>query len=154
MIFIGRDGYGLKMGLDQFAYVTDEVPKKSVDFTVKTSEQFFYWRKHPQVQAFFERLYLTKGGTQEFNTVNVQVTLQDIIQFEKDLLDSKLPHTEGFFFGDPVYVSKAELQVMDSEERKHAEEEMAEQMQEDLSFIDMAKRLLNDGKTVYYSSWW
>ena len=142
------------MGLDQFVYVTDEVPKKPVDFTIKSSEQIFYFRKHPQIETWMGRLYTSKGGTQEFNTVNVQLTLQDIIQFEKDLLDNNLPYTEGFFFGDPVYVTKGELQVMDEEERKYTEEQMEEQMQEDLSFIDMAKRLLADGKTVYYSSWW
>ena len=56
------------MGLDMYIYQT---PKNNVasngtdivnDDNVIREEDFFYWRKHPNLHGWFEQLYLDKGG--------------------------------------------------------------------------------------------
>ena len=66
--------------------------------------------------------------------------LIDIINLEKDILNNELPETEGFFFG------------MDSYE--YTKEELKEQKEDDLQFIEEAKQAIEEGDEVVYSSWW
>jgi len=42
------------MGLDMYAYMTSEPPEKPVDFKVRKTSQFFYWRKHPDLHGWME----------------------------------------------------------------------------------------------------
>ena len=57
------------MGLDMFAYVTDETPATPVDFPEpENHEELHYWRKHPNLHGWMERLYEAKGGASgDFN---------------------------------------------------------------------------------------
>jgi len=93
------------MGLDQFAYKTKVKPSKSVDFQVEVykdeveREEIHYWRKHPNLHGFMERLYREKGGESEFNCRPVELTQEDIDRLAQSILDGKLPETSGFFFG-------------------------------------------------------
>ena len=62
------------MGLDMFAYTTLENPAGSVDFKVGEATEIHYWRKHPNLHGWMEKLYRDKGGSQEsFNCVNLQL---------------------------------------------------------------------------------
>ena len=116
------------MGLDQYAGVL------TVDGNgEKSMEEMAYWRKHPHLQGFMEALYFAKGGTGEFNCVDVELTLEDIDALEASIKGDALPETEGFFFGD------------DSSD--HYKES-------DLEFCANARKALTDGETVVYTSWW
>jgi len=121
------------MGLDMYAYARNKSIRKDVDFKDEDSdEELFYWRKHPNLHGWMEDLYNKKGGQEEFNCVNVKLTLEDILALEIDVNGNNLQKTEGFFFG-----SSSEEDKLD-----------------DLNFIKKAKEALNDGKSVYYTSWW
>lgn len=126
------------MGLDMFANYTRFKPESQVDFEIpesESTEEFQYWRKHPNLHGWMESLYREKGGSNEvFNCVNVQLTLEDLDRLENDLKSSLLPETQGFFFG-----------ISEGDE---------EELKEDLDFVQTSKRLIEEGQTVYYSSWW
>jgi hypothetical protein len=118
------------MGLDQYATIRLDTKDEEGNWN---EEDLAYWRKHPNLQGFMENLYVEKGGTKEFNCVDLELTLEDIDELEKAVKGSDLPETGGFFFGGDS-----------SEDYKY----------EDLDFCDNARKALAEGKTVVYSSWW
>lgn len=121
------------MGLDMFAGTTRaDIP--AVDFDKpEDAEDIFYWRKHPDLHGWMEKLYKKKGGAEEeFNLVPVRIDNSDLDQLEKVVNADKLPHTIGFFFG----VSGPEDKVPT------------------LNFIRRAREALASGKRVYYYAWW
>jgi hypothetical protein len=125
------------MGLDMYAFAVSK--EKSIDqFTIapdSDNEELQYWRKHHDLHGWMEQLYRAKGGTKEsFNCVPVQLTVEDLDQLQSDLLGERLPQTQGFFFG----INPPDL----------------ESLKEDLMFIQKCRIALQEGKTVYYDSWW
>jgi hypothetical protein len=126
------------MGLDMYAFAVSK--EKSIDqFTIAPDagkpEELQYWRKHHDLHGWMEQLYRAKGGTKEsFNCVPVQLTVEDLDQLQSDLLGERLPQTQGFFFG----INPPDL----------------ESLKEDLMFIQKCRIALEEGKTVYYDSWW
>lgn len=127
------------MGLDQYARhcPAELLGDKQIgfeDLAVDNSKEFAYWRKHPGLQGWMERLYISKGGQEEFNCVAVRLTEEDLAALEDVILRSCLPKTDGFFFG--------------------AMRDTYDQDQEDLRFIATARELLSNGQAVFYTSWW
>lgn len=123
------------MGLDMYAYSSTRAPAQPVDFEgVEGDSELHYWRKHPDLHRWMEKLYREKGGAAEsFNCVNVQLTLDDLERLEAVLHMRLLPQNQGgFFFG--------------------ASE--GDELDDDLSFIAKAKAAIAEGKAVYYTSWW
>jgi hypothetical protein len=123
------------MGLDQnfFSRSGVEVDQKG-NLLDREGEEIHYWRKHNRLQGWFEREYRNQGGEGEFNTAEVNVTEDVLNRLEKDIKDSALPETRGFFFGSDSY------QRYDSEN--------------DLEAIKKAREELARGRQVYYWSWW
>jgi hypothetical protein len=134
------------MGLDMFAYrLKGFNPSSPVDFgdeiqVLRESEEnsqepedFFYWRKHPDLHGLMEEIYREKGGKEEsFNCVPVQLTQEDLDRIAAVIIDDELPLTEGFFFGESTDDRKAE----------------------DIEFLEKAKQSLAEGYTIWYDSWW
>jgi len=134
------------MGLDMFAYrLKGFNPSSPVDFSdeiqvLRESEEnsqepedFFYWRKHPDLHGLMEEIYREKGGKEEsFNCVPVQLTQEDLDRIAAIVIDDKLPRTQGFFFGESTNDRKAE----------------------DIEFLEKAKQSLAEGYTIWYDSWW
>ena len=124
-------------------------PTKEVDFTdelygkdkdgeidygnsiVKT-EEVAYWRKHPDLHGWMENLYREKGGRDKsFNGDVVVLTLADLGRLEDDILGKNLPKTTGFFFGESGGMSLKDLQ-----------------------FVLDARKVIQEGDTIYYDSSW
>jgi len=121
------------MGLDMYAFTTTEdVP--AVDFgRPENIQEIHYWRKHPNLHGWMERLYRKKGGqAEDFNVVPVLLTEADLAALRRDVMAERLPVTTGFFFG----------------------ESRPEEKQADLDFIQKARAAIADGKKVFYTSWW
>ena len=119
------------MGLDQFAYAVDKDNNKT---------EIAYWRKHPNLQGWMEKLWHNKGcpnahedNIDEFNCTPVELTKEDLDSLEQALDSNSLPETQGFFFGSNS----------DDEYR-----------QQDVEFIGLARKALDSGLTVVYDSWW
>jgi len=140
------------MGLDQYAYVAakagaydeyyeDENYEKAEDDSTKLSKprELAYWRKHPNLQGWMERLWLEKNpGYEEevkypFNNVELELTWDDLDRLEADVKAGNLPNTKGFFFGD------------NSDDHYK---------QDDLNFIKAAKAEVFLGLKVFYNSSW
>ncbi len=122
------------MGLDMYAYATDEKLESETDFDLTDEAvQFYYWRKHPNLHGWMERLYRLKGGEEiDFNCVTVVVTATDLDVLEAAVRENRLPKTEGFFFGEST----------------------PEDREDDLAFIAEARARISEGDTVFYTSWW
>jgi len=125
------------MGLDMFAYKAQNFqPSKPVDFQEELPseiEEFFYWRKHPNLHGLMEQIYLEKGGEEDqFNCQPVQLTAEDLERIGVAVNYKLLPETSGFFFG----------------------ESSDENRDRDLEFLTEAKRYLDEGYTIWYDSWW
>jgi len=121
------------MGLDMYAGTTTE-DIAAVDFDKPNdAEEFFYWRKHPNLHGWMEALYKKKGGTEpDFNLVPVRLDSSDLDLLEKVVRADMLPHTDGFFFGTSEHEAKDRT----------------------LEFIRLAREALASGKRVYYYAWW
>lgn len=123
------------MGLDQYAFARKGKPFKDEDGALKYPVQLelAYWRKHPNLQGWMEELYRQKGGTEEFNCVDVELTEEDLDSLEAAVKDTALPETSGFFFGN------------------NGDDHYREQ---DLKFIEEARQRLKESFKIVYTSWW
>jgi hypothetical protein len=122
------------MGLDMFAYAVDPkgLGNKQTDVELpEEKNEFFYWRKHPNLHGWMHDLYKRKGGAMpDFNCDNVRLDLDDLDELERDM--HSLPETEGFFFGQST----------------------PEDTERDKEFIAKARELIAEGMAVFYTSWW
>lgn len=125
------------MGLDMYAFAVAKM-NGNEDFVVAEDNErteIAYWRKHHDLHGWMEQLYRSKDGTKEsFNCVAVRLTLEDLARLETDLMESALPETTGFFFGNNL-----------------PDEDT---LREDLMFIAKARTEIAMGREVYYDSWW
>lgn len=131
------------MGLDQycFALLRDDCIEGDDGYLVPKPEgkrkyeleEVGYWRKHPNLQGLMEKLYTYRGGTETFNCIPLELRQDDINMIRQAVLGEALPHTSGFFFGDPS----------DDYYKEH-----------DLRVLAIAEKALADGKVVIYDSCW
>lgn len=122
------------MGLDMYVYARGSKPATAVDFAeAEDDEQVAYFRKHPDLHGWMEKLYREKGGTAEdFNLRPVLLTSEDIDRLERDVQYGRLPKTTGFFFGQSG----------------------ASDRDDTLAFIREAREAIEGGKTLFYVAWW
>jgi hypothetical protein len=136
------------MGLDQYAYVSANQGDYDAYYenkNVAKPRELAYWRKHPNLQGWMEKLWLQKGGTPDpnsdrswgssFNGIELELTWDDLNHLERDIKNGyvKSLEIEGFFFGTPK----------DDYYRN-----------QDLQFIADAKAELIIGLKVFYNSSW
>ena len=139
------------MGLDMYAYVAskagqqneyyegaewDPVTRESVNPNVVKPREIAYWRKHPNLHGWMQRLWEAKGGAHNedsFNGIELELTRDDIDMLEQDVLAGHLPSTTGFFFGN------------------EADDYYKDQ---DLAFVKYARAELFCGLKVFYNSSW
>lgn len=127
------------MGLDMYAYAAVQPNQEWND---NNQREIAYWRKHPNLHGWMERLWVEKGrytGTggpdsdPTFNGIELELTWEDLDQLEQDITNNQLPHTTGFFFGE------------NSDEYYR---------NEDLEFVKKARVELFSGLKVFYNSSW
>ena len=123
------------MGLDQYATARrGEAKTDDEGYTYyEDSKELAYWRKHPNLQGWMQDLYHEKGGEEDFNCVDLELTLEDLDALEESLDEEALPETVGFFFGG------------------NADDHYAEA---DREFIVAARAAIKQGYTIVYTSWW
>ena len=150
------------MGLDMYAYTASRAGQNRefyensefdltvldyVNPTINRPVEIAYWRKHPHLHGWMEKLWRTKKYTVQsldasetvdadsdmFNSIELELTREDIDQLEQDILNVQLPDTQGFFFGN------------DASDYYR---------QQDLEFIRQARAELFLGLRVFYNSSW
>ena len=118
------------MGLDMYAYVA----AKAGEEYGTGQREIAYWRKHPNLHGWMERLAEQKNlEYSTFNGVELELTYDDLERLELDIIAGTLPGTTGFFFGD------------DADEHYR---------DDDLEFIKNARAELFMGLKVFYNSSW
>jgi hypothetical protein len=137
------------MGLDMYAYVAaregqqrdyyegavfDKELNKHVNHKVNEPREIAYWRKHPNLHGWMERLAEQKKlDYGSFNGVEMELTAKDLDELEQAVVHKKLPATQGFFFGgeaDELYYDQ------------------------DLAFVKAARIEMFMGLKVFYNSSW
>ena len=137
------------MGLDMYAYVAaragqqaefyegsewDPDHKEHRNPNVNKPRELAYWRKHPNLHGWMEKLAESKNVPYgSFNGVELELTWADIDALEQAVTHGQLPTTGGFFFGK------------DSDERYQ---------ESDLAFVKAARAELFLGLRVFYNSSW
>ena len=141
------------MGLDMYAYVAskkgqqneyyetaefDKTVNEFVSKTVTKPYEIAYWRKHPNLHGWMQRLWERKGkpggyDDDRFNGIELELNWDDLDELERAIRHGQLPNTTGFFFGDPA----------DSHYYK-----------QDLEFVNNAKAEVFLGLKVFYNSSW
>lgn len=118
------------MGLDMYAYTA---AKAEADHKT-TQRELAYWRKHPNLHGWMERLAESKQVKyNSFNGVELELTWEDLDELERVITHGQLPSTQGFFFGED------------------ADDYYREQ---DLEFVKKARAELFMGLKVFYNSSW
>ena len=118
------------MGLDSYAFAVE----KGTKFDDETSEEIWYWHKNNALHGWMQELYESKGGSEVFNCVPLQLEAADLTLLRSQIELNQLKPVEGFFFG--------------------AQEYSAEQKEEDLHFVESALKLISEGFDIYYSAWY
>ena len=120
------------MGLDMYAYCTEN-KITDIDFdTPDDAHQFATWRKHPHLHDWMEQLYRAKGGGMRcFNCVNLKLEPEDIDALESGVMAVTPPPPRGFF-----------------------SESLPEDKARYRAFIAHARERFKNGDSVFYSSWW
>jgi hypothetical protein len=137
------------MGLDMYAYAAakegeqaafdqgskwDAEKDDMVNPIAPAPREIAYWRKHPNLHGWMERLAESKNlDYGSFNGVELELTWADIDALEQAVTHKQLPATSGFFFGrdaDELYYN------------------------DDLAFIKAARTELFLGLKVFYNSSW
>lgn len=141
------------MGLDQYAYSATRTGQREDYYetvygqdptkagTVTKPKDLAYWRKHPNLQGWMERLWVERGcpgadpQDRMFNGLELELTWEDLDRLEQDIKSGVMSNldTVGFFFGeasDDYY------------------------LEQDLAFIRAARTELFFGLKVFYNSSW
>lgn len=137
------------MGLDMYAYVAqkagqqsefyegaefDEATRDFVNKTTTKPRELAYWRKHPNLHGWMEKLAERKNLKYEsFNGIEMELTAEDLDELERAVTHKQLPSTSGFFFGN------------DADEHYY---------ESDLEFVKNARAELFFGLKVFYNSSW
>ena len=125
------------MGHDMYAYSV--APHNAISPTKIENGcdriELKYWRKHHDLHGWMEKLYYAKGGTaNSFNCEVVELTEEDLNNLATAIEQGHLPPTTGFFFGNNP-----------PDEDSNSE---------DMEFIQTAREAIDNGRKVYYYSWW
>lgn len=114
------------MGLDQSWFTV-------VDGKVKELETFATHRKVGALEGFMANEYKLQGETGVFNCIDLTVTKEMLLKLANLVFSDDLDtDVSGFFWGD--FHKNDIVEIMTAAAK--------------------AKVLLDDGKKVYYSSWW
>ena len=139
------------MGLDQYAYSRPPRKRNSDD-----DVQLMEWRKHNRLQGWMQQLWSDKGcpnaqteGNEmgDFNCVELQLTAQDIDDLEYAINNFEFPEANGFFWGSDSY-------FWNNEDDEPFPENEYWYKENDLMFVESARKALDNKHRIYYSCWY
>ena len=135
------------MGLDMYAYARPP-RKRNSDNDIQIGE----WRKHNRLQGWMQQLWESKGCPNanedgDFNSVEMELTEEDINALEDDILTMSLPESNGFFWGSDSF-------FWTDDEGKDYPENSYYYLERDLEFVTDARKMLDKKHRVFYSCWY
>jgi hypothetical protein len=112
----------------------DENLKEHRNPNVNRPREIAYWRKHPNLHGWMEKLAEQKKLSYDsFNGIEMELTAEDLDALEYAVKKRQLPATSGFFFGN------------NSDQHYY---------KNDLKFIQEARAEMFMGLKVFYNSSW
>lgn len=122
------------MGLDAYAFVTEETIEGEVDFESpgRCTTEIKYWRQFHELNDWFCTIYLSKGGQRnDFNCVNVLLTVDDLqaLKVAAPTLHNK------------PWLGKQRIPDLET-------------ITDIINFCNDAIREINDGNKVFYNCWY
>lgn len=123
------------MGLDMYAYRTEEPVEGDFGFELPdgATTETHYWRKFNNLHGWMDKLYSEKGGTDDFNCVNLKLTKEDLERLIKEA--PTLQSTVGFFFGSQNEMDEDDIQNV-------------------TDFCNSSIAAIEEGDTIIYSAWY
>ncbi len=119
------------MGLDQNWLIDDsENPGKY--------KEIHYHRKFNALEGFMQDKWYEAGNSQEFNCRKLPITEDILTDLEKVLKQKTLEPTAGYFFGEAGKDKSYYQDIKELEDK----------------VIPLVKGHMQDGRIVYYTSWW
>lgn len=125
-----------------YVYKTQIISDKQADIVIDTdtSTEICYWHNHPNLHAWFHALYIQKGGKNWMRNNTVHISSEDIAQLERDIVLDTLPcGVTGFFMGTSA---------------RKEDEGFTEQMEYDLSCIEIMKKANQSNHSLWYDASW
>ena len=135
------------MGLDMYAYARPP-RKRNSDNDIEIGE----WRKHNRLQGWMQQLWESKGCPNasedgDFNSVEMELTEEDINALEDDILTMTMPESNGFFWGSDSF-------FWTDEEGNDYPENSYYYLERDLEFVTDARKMLDKKHRIFYSCWY
>ena len=135
------------MGLDMYAYARPP-RKRNSDNDIGIGE----WRKHNRLQGWMQQLWESKGCPNasedgDFNSVEMELTEEDINALEDDILTMTMPESNGFFWGSDSF-------FWTDEEGNDYPENSYYYLERDLEFVTDARKMLDKKHRIFYSCWY
>ena len=135
------------MGLDMYAYARPP-RKRNSDDDIQIGE----WRKHNRLQGWMQQLWESKGCPNasedgDFNSVEMELTEEDINALEDDILTMTMPESNGFFWGSDSF-------FWTDEEGNDYPENSYYYLERDLEFVTDARKMLDKKHRIFYSCWY
>ena len=146
------------MGLDQYAYTIDADENVTIEgiqklFNESCGKSIGEWRKHPNLEGWMATLWHTRqqetildgivnerlprntaqNYPKKFNCELLELFTSDINRLADDITGDNLDEHSGYFFG-----SNKDLYYKES----------------DIKFIQAARKEIDSGNRVFYTSWW
>ena len=110
------------------------------------------WRKHNRLQGWMQQLWESKGCPNasedgDFNSVEMELTEEDINALEEDILTMTMPESNGFFWGSDSF-------FWTDEEGNDYPENSYYYLERDLEFVTDARKMLDKKHRIFYSCWY
>ncbi len=142
------------MGLDQCFKVIDTIPENlniNSEEVSRMSKTIHDLRGHWQMQLFLEKVYRERGGKGDFSCYNLQLTRENLVNLRNAIQNFELPKYQLY---KNTYHSEEEYAQMSYDHVKMFRNLEKNQYYEDLELIEKCIKLVDEGKIVYYWSWW
>ena len=102
----------------------------TIDATItELDPNFWQWKGFYALHNWMQHLYLLRGGTEEFNEVNLELTADDLNKLQQDI-----PNLDQYS-EDEESIEPADLSSL-------------------YAFIDSAQKALSQGYQLYYCGWY
>jgi hypothetical protein len=137
------------MGLDQHFYSTNE--DITLSNSIKNKKRIHDYRNHWQLQCYMEQIYRKRGGKGDFSCINLECNKEECLELLEAIQTFSLPRHSPHY---DIYFTEEEYKKMSNEVCKMKRSNERHMYFEDIKSIKECLKEIEEGKKVYYWSWW
>ena len=141
------------MGLDAYLYAVQKLEETTDQNLSKQATKVKYWRNHWQLQLYFADIYTKRTGQPKdnFSCYNLQLSKEDCEQCIETIKLFQLPRYHQYY---DIYLSEEEYQKLPDDRINFHRQTEKNQYKEDIDALTRSIELINEGKYIFYRSWW